>query len=110
MLKKIATLKEVKEDYYVIQKGIKKVTIGNKEIDMKKFYEICESLDYFENQNYFDDDILNNGYIQYSDREKKVSEEEEEQIRNDTGSIEKLAKKYGYSAGTIHKIKKNTYR
>lgn len=110
MFKNLTTLKEVKEDYYLIPKSLKSVTISGVKIDIKNFYEVCKTLDYFENDSFFDDNILKNGYVCYSNNDKKVPKEIEDQIKNDTGSIRKLAKKYGYGVGTIHKIKNNTYR
>lgn len=109
MIKKIATLKEVHEDYWIVPKSLEKVLIGNKEIDLTLFFELCEMVDYFE-VDCIDDDILKNGFVCYSSKEKKVSEEEEQKIKNDTGSIKELSDKYGYSVGTIHKIRNNNYR
>lgn len=109
MFKKYRTMKEFKEEYYIIPKHIENIeTETIKDIDIEKFHAICKLID--EWGDLIDDDILNNGYICYSDKEKKVPKEIEEQIKNDTGSIRALAKKYGYGVGTIHKIKNNKYR
>ena len=54
-------------------------------MEVEKFHAICKLID--EWGDLIDDDILNNGYICYSDKEKKVPKEIEEKIKNDTGSI-----------------------
>jgi DNA invertase Pin-like site-specific DNA recombinase len=50
-----------------------------------------------------------NGYIVFRNTKKKLSREEVEKIKNDTGSYREKAEKYNISKGTISKIMNDKY-
>lgn len=58
-----------------------------------------------------DPDVIagKNGYIVFRDKSKKLSSEEVEKIKNDTGSYRAKAEKYNISIATISKIMNDKY-
>lgn len=58
-----------------------------------------------------DDDVRNgkNGYIVFRKNKKKLTQEEVQKIKNDTGSYRSKADKYNISVGTISKIMNDKY-
>lgn len=85
----------------------------------ERFYIVPRDLDFTEEQRKFleenscyisDPDIAagRNGYI-VQRKGKKLSKEEVQIIKNDSGSQRVKAKKYGLSVGTINKIMNDKY-
>lgn len=92
------TIKQFFDRFYCIPKEVK----TTKEI--KKFLENNSLVP-------IDDDVRNgkNGYIVFRKNKKKLSQEEIEKIKNDTGSYRSKADKYKISIGTISKIMNDKY-
>lgn len=113
MLKNFMTIKKFREKYYIVPKSLKEAKLYNLGfyVNVKKLGIILDKIDMFNTEeSEITNLLLKTGYICYSNDDKKVSEELEEQIKKDTGSVRALAKKYNLAIGTISKIKNDKYR
>lgn len=91
------TIKQFVERFYILPRD------NSFTEEQRKFLE--------ENSCYISNPIIaagKNGYIVFR-KGKKLSAEQVEQIKNDTGSYRAKAKKYNLSVGTISKIMNNKY-
>lgn len=91
------TIKQFVERFYILPRD------NSFTEEQRKFLE--------ENSCYISNPIIaagKNGYIVFR-KGKKLSAEQVEQIKNDTGSYRVKAKKYKLSLGTISKIMNNKY-
>ena len=79
----------------------------------ERFYCIPKDKNFTKEQVQFlvDPDVIagKNGYIVFRDKSKKLSPEEVEKIKNDTGSYRAKAEKYNISIATISKIMNDKY-
>lgn len=91
------TLKTFFERFYVVPKDIPLTDEEKKFLESRGVYLIGDNTK-----------VGKDGYIVFR-KNKKLNQEQVQQIKNDVGSYRSLAKKYNVSVGTISKIKNGKY-